>query len=172
MVRSEPFLGLDIASTTAIFLVFLGVHVAAAVAAIVSGIIAMLARKGTGRHPRAGRWYLGAILTVFGTACVLASFRWPDDLPLVIVGGISAIAALYGFLFRRLHRPGAIPHILAMCISYIAMLTAFYVDNGPHLPIWNLLPPLTFWFLPSIVGVPLLARAIRRTRRLRRAMLA
>jgi hypothetical protein len=171
MVQSEPFLGLDVASTTAVFLVVLGVHVAAAVAAIVSGIVAMFARKGAGRHPRAGRWYLGAILTVFATACVLASFRWPDDLPLLITGGISATAALYGYLFRRLHRPGDIPHILAMGISYIAMLTAFYVDNGPHLPIWNLLPPLAYWFLPSIVGFPLLAKALQKTRRSRRATL-
>ncbi|WP_112274001.1 hypothetical protein [Lentzea terrae] len=25
--------------------------------------------------------------------------------------------------------------------SYIAMLTAFYVDDGPRLPLWQLLPP-------------------------------
>jgi hypothetical protein len=49
-----------------------------------------------------------------------------------------------------------------MSMSYIAMLTTFYVDNGPRLPSWNLLPPLTFWFLPSAAGIPLLIRALHR----------
>jgi hypothetical protein len=51
MVDSEPFLGLDVASTTAVFLAFLAVHVVATLGAIVSGLVAMLARKGPGRHP-------------------------------------------------------------------------------------------------------------------------
>ncbi|WP_392341563.1 DUF2306 domain-containing protein (plasmid) [Leifsonia sp. P73] len=166
MVHFEPFLGLDVASTAAVFLTFLSVHVAAAVVAIVTGIVAMLAHKGPGRHPRVGRWYLGALLMVFATACVLAGFRWPTDLPLVLAGGISVVGGLYGFIFRRLHRRGDVPHILAMGVSYIAMLTAFYVDNGPHLPVWQLLPAWTFWVLPSVVGVPLMVRAVLRRKRL------
>ena len=47
-----------------------------------------------------------------------------------------------------------------MSIAYVAMLTAFYVDNGPHLPLWDRLPPLTFWFLPAAVGAPIITRAI------------
>jgi hypothetical protein len=49
-----------------------------------------------------------------------------------------------------------------MAVSYILLLTAFYVDNGPHLPLWRLLPPLAFWLLPSFVGAPLLVLALRR----------
>lgn len=165
MVHFEPFRGLDVASTSAVFLGFLSVHVAAALVAIVTGAIAMLAPKGPGRHARAGRWYVGALLVIFATACVLATFRWPADLPLVFAGGIGVAAALYGFIFRRLHRPGDVPHILAMGVSYIAMLTAFYVDNDPHLPVWQLLPAWTFWVLPSVVGVPLLTRAVWKRKR-------
>jgi hypothetical protein len=51
-----------------------------------------------------------------------------------------------------------------MGVGYVAMLTAFYVDNGPHLPLWDRLPPLAFWLLPSVIGAPLIARAIRRAR--------
>jgi hypothetical protein len=51
-----------------------------------------------------------------------------------------------------------------MAGSYIAMLTAFYVDNGPHLPLWDRLPPLAFWFLPAAIGTPLMVRAIARHR--------
>ena len=49
--------------------------------------------------------------------------------------------------------------MLGMATSYVALLTGFYVDNGPKLPLWDRLPPVSFWFLPSVVGVPLLVRA-------------
>lgn len=153
-------LGLDLPTTTALFLAFVAVHVAAAIVAIVAGAMAMFVCKGTGRHSRAGRCYLVAVAVVFVSACVLASFRWRADLPLVIAGGVSAVGAVYGFVFRRLHRTGDVPHIVGMGLSYIALLTAFYVDNGPHLPVWDMLPPIAFWFLPSVVGVPLIIRAV------------
>ena len=165
MLEAEPFLGLDIASTSPAFLAFLACHVVAAIVAIVGGLMAMLARKGSVRHRAAGRTYLIAVWIVFLTACVMAAFRWIDDYPLIVTGAVAAGSATFGFLYRRLHRPGDAPHIVAMSLSYVAMLTAFYVDNGPHLPIWNLLPPIAFWFLPAIVGLPLTIRAIRRARR-------
>jgi hypothetical protein len=43
-----------------------------------------------------------------------------------------------------------------MGLSYIALITAFYVDNGPHLPLWNKLPLLALWVFPSVIGLPLL----------------
>jgi hypothetical protein len=46
-----------------------------------------------------------------------------------------------------------------MGIGYAAMLTAFYVDNGPHLPLWDRLPILSFWLLPAAVAAPLITRA-------------
>jgi hypothetical protein len=52
-----------------------------------------------------------------------------------------------------------------MGTGYVAMLTAFYVDNGPHLPLWDRLPPLTFWFLPGIIGAPIIARAVVEARK-------
>jgi len=54
-----------------------------------------------------------------------------------------------------------------MGAAYIVMLTAFYVDNGPHLPLWDHLPILAFWLLPGAIGAPLTARAIIRARRVR-----
>jgi hypothetical protein len=44
------------------------------------------------------------------------------------------------------------------------MLTAFYVDNGPHLPLWDRLPALAFWLLPSAIAAPIITRAIIRAR--------
>lgn len=71
-------------------------------------------------------------------------------------------AATIGYLHRRRHRPGNTPHIAGMGLSYIAMLTALYVDNGPHLPLLDRLPSLTFWLPPSVVGIPVTIRALRR----------
>ncbi len=47
-----------------------------------------------------------------------------------------------------------------MGVGYVAMLTAFYVDNGPHLPLRDRLPTLTFWLLPAAMGAPVIARAV------------
>jgi hypothetical protein len=47
-----------------------------------------------------------------------------------------------------------------MGIAYTAMLTAFYVDNGPHLPLWDRLPILAFWLLPSAIAAPIITRAL------------
>ena len=163
-MHTEPLLGLDVASLSIVFLVLLGIHVSAALAAIASGLVAMFSRKGSGRHLVGGRVYFGAILIVFSSACAMSAFRWPTDLPLVAAGAVAAVAATYGFIYRRLRRPGDAPHIIAMGVSYVAMLTAFYVDNGPQLPIWQLLPSWLFWFLPAIVGTPLIVRAVVRRR--------
>jgi hypothetical protein len=80
---------------------------------------------------------------------------------LLALGSISLAAATLGVLNRRRHWSDSW-HIIAMGSSYIAMLTAFYVDNGPHLPIWNLLPDWAFWVLPTAVGAPLIWWAARR----------
>jgi hypothetical protein len=42
------------------------------------------------------------------------------------------------------------------------LLTAFYVDNGKNLPLWNQLPPIAFWLLPGAVGTPFIVRALLR----------
>ena len=75
----------------------------------------------------------------------------------------GAIAALTRKGSRR-HRPGDTGHIAGMGIAYTAMLTAFYVDNGPHLPLWDRLPTLAFWLLPSAIAAPIITRAILRAR--------
>jgi hypothetical protein len=49
-----------------------------------------------------------------------------------------------------------------MSASYVVMLTAFYVDTGPKLPVWRHLPPRTFWVLPALVALPWIVRAARR----------
>jgi len=50
------------------------------------------------------------------------------------------------------------------------LVTAFYVDNGPFLPVWSRLPHVSYWLLPSIVGIPATWIALRRYTRRPRQM--
>jgi hypothetical protein len=164
MVTAARILGDQVGSTAPVFLAFLAVHVLAGLTAVITGAIAALARKGSPRHIRAGRWYYRAITVLFATATVLAAMRWRQDYYLFIIGAVAFTTATIGYQHRRRHRPGDTGHIAGMGAAYIAMLTAFYVDNGPHLPLWNHLPTLAFWLLPSAIGVPIVARAVIRAR--------
>jgi hypothetical protein len=159
-VTATKILGDQVGSTAPVFLAFLAVHVLAGLAAVVSGAIAALTRKGSPRHIRAGRWLYCSITVVFATATALTIMRWRQDYHLLIIGTVAFTAATLGYLHRRRHKPGDTGHIVGMGIGYVAMLTAFYVDNGPHLPLWDRLPALTFWFLPAAIGAPIIIRAI------------
>jgi hypothetical protein len=165
MPTTSHVLGTEVGSTAPVFLTFLAIHVLAGITAVITGATAALARKGGPRHIRAGRWYYRAITVLFTTATILAAMRWQQDYYLFILGTIAFAAATIGYQHRRRHRPGDTGHIAGMGTAYVTMLTAFYVDNGPHLPLWDRLPTLTFWLLPSAIGGPIIARAIIRARR-------
>jgi len=164
MLLASRILGDQVGSTAPVFLAFLAVHVLAGLTAVITGVVAALVRKGSPRHIRAGRWYYVAITVVFATATALAAMRWRQDYYLLIIGAVAFTAATTGYLHRRRHRPGDTGHIAAMGTAYVAMLTAFYVDNGPHLPLADRLPTLAFWLLPSAIGAPITIRAILRAR--------
>ncbi|MPZ62157.1 MAG: DUF2306 domain-containing protein [Propionibacteriales bacterium] len=140
----------------------IAVHIAAGLTAVISGAVAMFAPKRRGRHPRAGHVYLLAQVSVAATAVLIVTAR-PHTAYLLILGSVAVATASCGYAARRIRWRGWLRyHISGMGLSYIALLTAFYVDNGPRLPVWSLLPPITFWFLPSAVGLPLLIRALLR----------
>ncbi len=165
MLTAARILGDQVGSTAPAFLAFLAVHVLAGLIAVAAGAAAALARKGSMRHIRAGRWYYRAITVVSATATVLAAMRWRQDYHLFIIGVVAITAATIGYQHRRRRRPGDTGHILGMGTAYVAMLTAFYVDNGPHLPLLDRVPTLAFWLLPSAIGAPVIVRAVLRARR-------
>ena len=164
MMTAARIFGDHVASAAPLFLAFLVVHVLAGLTAVITGAIAALVRKGGPRHIRAGRWYYRAITVVFVTATVLAAMRWRQDYYLFILGAVAFTAATIGYQHRRRHRPGDTGHIVGMGAGYVAMLTAFYVDNGKSLPILRDLPRLAYSLVPSGVGIPLIVRALLRYR--------
>jgi len=160
--RAIVVLGIPIPSSSSVFLSIVAVHVAAGIVCVVAGVVAMLAVKRAGRHPVAGSVYYRSLLIVFLSMTALSIIRWPEDIHLLLLGVLSFGAAVIGRAARRRQKPGWLPiHIIGMSVSYIVLLTAFYVDNGPHLPVWRALPPLAFWIIPSVAGVPILIRVLR-----------
>ncbi|WP_169988054.1 hypothetical protein [Microbispora sp. H10836] len=94
----------------------------------------------------------------------MSAIRWRENVHLFVIGTLGFTAALTGYANRR-HRPDL--HILAMGASYVLLLTGFYIDNGPNLPLWDRLPTVAYWLLPALIGFPLIARAIARRRQRR-----
>ena len=162
MVTGDIF-GLPIPHAGPVFVVALVVHVACGVAAVVAGALAATAKKRAGRHPRAGTFYLFALAGVFTTASIMATIRWHEDARLFAIAVIAFGIGLYGYRARRRRRPGwPLHHAIGMGGSYIALLTGFYVDNGPSLPLWNRLPHIAYWLIPTIIGAPLIWLALHR----------
>src|SRR5690349_13866435 len=132
-----------------VFFSALALHVVSAATAIVAGIAATTARKRPGRHPRAGTGYLYGITGVFGTATVLAALRWRYDWYLFLIAAVAFALAMVGWQVRRRRPPRwMVWHGTAMAGSFAALFTGFYVDNGPRLPLWKLLPHLSYWLIP------------------------
>lgn len=155
--------GLPIPSTSPVFLAGVGLHVLFGLAAVASGAVAMLSRKRPGRHPRFGRIYVWSLGGLAATAAALASVRWREDAMLFALALAAFAAAFFGRRARqKLWRRWPRWHIVGMGGSYIVMLTAFYVDNGPNLPVWRDLPAAAYWTAPALVGLPILLWALTR----------
>ena len=155
-------LGIPIPSSSPVFLSVVAVHVAAGIICTLAGVVAMLAPKRSGRHPFGGTVYYWSLVVVFLSMATLSILRWPTDTHLLILGVLSFGTGLLGRRARRRSPVRLRMHVVGMGLSYILLLTAFYVDNGAHLPLWRSLPSLAFWLLPGIVGFPILIWALTR----------
>ena len=149
------------------FRVVLAFHVPAGLISVIGGPVAMLSPKRAGRHPQFGRIYFTALAVVAASAAGLAALRWPGDAFLLVLGAAAFGFASLGLLARRRRWRGwTTPHVVGMGLSYIVMQTAFWVDNGPTLPLWNRLPVVVFWLAPTLLGVPLVAHALSHATRI------
>jgi hypothetical protein len=148
-------LGIPIPSSSPVFLGIVAVHVIAGLSCTLTGIVAMLAPKRRGRHPTAGTIYYWSLVVVFLSMAALSVLRWPLNNHLFVLGILAFGAAVVGRMAKRRVWPLQV-HVTGMAVSYILLLTAFYVDNGPHLPLWRSLPSLAHWLIPSLVGLPIL----------------
>lgn len=155
--------GVPIPSDAPLFLAVLVIHVAAGLTCVVAGVVAMLSPKRAGRHPRLGTLYFWALVVVWVSMGILSAVRWAQDYHLFILGTLSFLAAFVGRQAAPTRTPARIRvHVIGMGVSYILLLTAFYVDNGKNLPLWRLLPPLAYWLVPVAVGAPIMGWVLLR----------
>ena len=162
-MSTATILGVVVPDAGPVFFAALAVHVLAGMICVIAGALAATARKRRGRHPRAGQVYLWGLGIVFATATVMAVIRWREDAHLFAIATVAFGLGLFGRRERRRHRPGwPRRHAIGMGGSYIALFTGFYVDNGPQLPLWDRLPPWSYWVLPAAIGIPLTWWALRR----------
>jgi len=148
------------------------VHALAGLTTGVTGVVAFRAPKRRGRHHRWGTYYLWAYTVVFFTATILSVQRWAADAYLFFLALTGYGFALAGYGARRFRREPwlmcwlgkqwVVAHIVRVIGSYIVLWTAFYVDNAHLIPGLNQLPPLTFWVLPTMIGIPFIVRSISR----------
>ncbi len=142
MDNATLVLGIPIPSTDPVFLAIVGVHVVFGIAAVAAGAIAMLSRKRRGRHSTFGTVYFWCLSGLCVTMSALSFLRWTENLHLFALGALSFASACLGReAARRRWRQWPRLHLTGMGMSYVFMLTAFYVDNGKNLPVWKDLQP-------------------------------
>ena len=155
--------GVPVPSTDPAFLAVVRFHIVVGVACVVAGMVAMFSRKRRGRHSASGTFYYWCLAVLVASATGLSVVRWAENYHLFILGITSLIAATVGRTALRRRWPHWVRvHIASMGLSYILMLTAFYVDNGKNLPLWRELPQIAFWLLPAAIGIPLIVRTLVR----------
>jgi len=163
LINSSDLFGIPILSTSRVFLVVVSLHVLVGLACVVAGAVAMLSPKRKGRHPTFGTIYYWCLAAVFVSATGLAVFRWSEDYHLFFLGMLSFAAATFGRAAMRHRWPHWLRfHISGMGVSYIVLLTAFYVDNGKNLPASRDMPSVAYWTLPTAIGLPILLWALFR----------
>ena len=136
MTLSSEIFGLPLPDAGPVFATALVIHILCGLTAVIAGALAATARKRPGRHPPAGRVYLWALGGTFTTATIKAIIRWHEDAHLFAIAVVA-----FGPWPVRLPRSATPPPRLATppCHRHgrlhIALLTGFYVDNGPFLPL-------------------------------------
>ena len=153
--------GVPVPSVGPVFLAVVRFHILVGIGCVTAGVIALLSEKRRGRHATFGTVYYWCLAVVVATATGLSVVRWVENYHLFFLGALSLIAATVArSAIRQRWRNWARLHITGMGLSYVLMLTAFYVDNGKNLPLWKELPEIAFWLLPAVLGIPVIMRAL------------
>ena len=153
--------GVPVPSVDPVFLAVVRFHIVVGTACVAAGVVAMLSHKGRGRHSTFGTLYYWCLAVVVASATGLSVVRWAENYHLFLLGVLSLTAATVARTALRRRWPNWVGlHTTGMGLSYILMLTAFYVDNGKNLPLWKELPQITFWLLPAGLGIPLILYAL------------
>jgi uncharacterized membrane protein HdeD (DUF308 family) len=163
MEKETIIFGIPVPSDNPLFLTIVGIHIVLGIICVVTGATAIVTRKGSRTHTTSGKIYYWLLVLVFVTIIPLSVLRWPHNNHLFALGAFSMLSAFVG---RRIARTKTVGwprvHTILMGLSYILLLTAFYVDNGKNLPFWKLFPQTFFWVFPAAIGLPIIVYALLR----------
>ncbi|MFD2759640.1 DUF2306 domain-containing protein [Lentibacillus juripiscarius] len=123
----------------------------------------MTARKRRGRHTFCGELYHGSYVIVFVSSIAMAVLHWEESAYLFYIALFSYGLAFIGYLAAKKRWINWLSfHLSGMAGSYIGIITAVLVVNVSKIPVLNALPELWYWFLPTIIGTPLIMMSGRR----------
>jgi hypothetical protein len=162
MEEQTDLFGIPVPSTDRVFLAIVIVHIAISLVAVGSGLLAMFAKKTSRRHKQNGSIYFWSIVFSFVTIVALSVMRWPHNIHLLTIGVLTFCITFTGRKLAKVKARGWTRyHTVCMGLSYVLLLTGFYVDNGKNLPFWQLFPGWSFYVLPSLVGIPIILRVLK-----------
>ncbi|SEC49901.1 DUF2306 domain-containing protein [Paenibacillus sp. GP183] len=152
-----------------LYALLLIIHIVAGTICLLCGALAASFRKRKGAHTVSGEIYHASYVVVFVTAVAMALMKWSELAFLFYIALFSYGLALYGYLARKRLWPNWLQHhIGGMLGSYIGVITAVLVVNGHTVSAETGIPNLLLWFLPTIIGTPIIrmvsARYYRRGR--------
>jgi len=163
MEEHTDLFGIPVPSTDKVFLSFVVIHIVISIVAVISGVFAMFTEKTAASHKRRGTVYFWAMIFSFVTIVILSVMRWPHNIHLLTIGTLAIGSVLAGRNAARKHRGNwTRVHTACMGMSYVFLLTGFYVDNGKNLPFWRMFPQWVFYIFPAFFGIPLIIRALVR----------
>jgi hypothetical protein len=162
MEEQTDLFGIPIPSTDPVFLVFVIVHIAISLVAVISGLMAIFAEKTSIRHKKNGSVYFWSISFSFVTVVILSLMRWPHNIHLLVIGVFTFCLTYSGRILAKKQPKGWTRiHTICMGLSYVLLLTGFYVDNGKNLPFWRMFPIWFFYVFPSLTGMPIILRVLK-----------
>jgi len=137
--------------------ILLYIHILTGFLALIFGAVAMYVKKTKGFHTKVGNSYFYLVSFACASAMVLSVLNWDSSSYLFFIAVFSFSFLIRGYFAVKKKSDGWLNrHIGGMLGSYIAMSTAFLVVSGQYIPLLNLLPPISLWFLPTIIGVPII----------------
>lgn len=141
------------------FNVFLYIHITAGCVCLLTGILAGFSKKRRGKHTVFGEVYHGSFVLVFISSVVMSFLHWEESAYLFYIGVFSYSLALLGYVSAKIRWKNWLgSHIGGMLGSYIGIFTATLVVNVSSIPILNEYPVIWFWFLPTIIGTPIIVK--------------
>jgi hypothetical protein len=127
----------------------LAVHIAAGLAGLALGPLALLGPERRAHRPGVGSAYHWTMLGVCLSAAGLALVRWDELWWFVPLSAFSYALALRGHRAERRRSPGwRHDHVTGVGGSYIALVTALLVVSADG--------AIVTWLLPSLIGVPVI----------------